>query len=144
MIHACRYCHLVTQSCLTCLQPHRLLACQALLSMEFSRQEYRNRLPFPPPGRNKVVLTPVPSHEDPVSTQELECHRLENLLANLDQTVPNLEPLSGHKEQPWRNPIGAAHKGSFPLKHHCAGQLWNLLGGGSQESGAQEAPPSSI
>jgi len=26
------------------------VACQALLSMEFSRQEYWNRLPFPPPG----------------------------------------------------------------------------------------------
>ena len=25
-------------------------SCQALLSMEFSRQEYRSRLPFPPPG----------------------------------------------------------------------------------------------
>jgi len=26
------------------------IACQALLSMEFSRQEYWNGLPFPPPG----------------------------------------------------------------------------------------------
>ena len=26
------------------------VACQALLSMEFSRQEYWSRLPFPPPG----------------------------------------------------------------------------------------------
>ena len=33
------------------LWPHRLyVACQAPLSMEFSRQEYRSGLPFPPPG----------------------------------------------------------------------------------------------
>ena len=40
-------CVLVTQSCLTfCdLMDHR--ACQALLSMEFSRQEYWSGLPFP-------------------------------------------------------------------------------------------------
>ena len=30
------------------LQPH--VACQASLSMEFSRQEYWNGLPFPSPG----------------------------------------------------------------------------------------------
>ena len=29
--------------------PHTV-ACQALLSMEFSRQKYCSRLPFPPPG----------------------------------------------------------------------------------------------
>ena len=32
------------------LRPHRLLACQALLSMGFSRQEYWRGLPFPSPG----------------------------------------------------------------------------------------------
>ena len=34
------------------LQPHGLaqLICQALLSMEFSRQEYWSGLPFPTPG----------------------------------------------------------------------------------------------
>ena len=32
------------------LQPHRLLARQALLSMGFSRQEYWRGLPFPSPG----------------------------------------------------------------------------------------------
>ena len=29
---------------------HLSAACQAPLSMEFSRQEYRSELPFPPPG----------------------------------------------------------------------------------------------
>ena len=37
------------QSCLT-LRPHRLQPHQASLSMEFSRQEYWNRLPFPTSG----------------------------------------------------------------------------------------------
>ena len=32
------------------LQHHGLVACQAPLSMEFSRQEYCNGLPFPTPG----------------------------------------------------------------------------------------------
>ena len=42
--------------CVTVLSRVRLfatpwiVACQAPLSMEFSRQEYWSRLPFPPPG----------------------------------------------------------------------------------------------
>ena len=32
------------------MRPHGLIACQAPLSMEFSRQEYWSRLPFPSPG----------------------------------------------------------------------------------------------
>ena len=40
---------LVTQSCLTLATP-RTVACQALLSMGFSRQEYWSGLPFPSPG----------------------------------------------------------------------------------------------
>ena len=39
----------VTQSCLTLATP-RTVACQAPLSIEFCRQEYWSRLPFPPPG----------------------------------------------------------------------------------------------
>ena len=39
---------LVIQSCLTLCDPWTA-ALQALLSMEFSRQEYWNRLPFPSP-----------------------------------------------------------------------------------------------
>ena len=35
-------------SCLTLLDP-QTVACQAPLSMEFSRQEYWGGLPFPPP-----------------------------------------------------------------------------------------------
>ena len=37
------------QSCLTLCDPWTV-ACQAPLSMEFSRQEYWSRLPFPTPG----------------------------------------------------------------------------------------------
>ena len=40
---------LVTQSCLTLSTPWTV-ACQALLSMEFPRQEYWSGLPFPSPG----------------------------------------------------------------------------------------------
>ena len=40
---------LVAQSCLT-LETPRTVALQALLSMEFSRQEYQRGLPFPSPG----------------------------------------------------------------------------------------------
>ena len=41
----------VAQSCPTLLQPHGLcVACQAPLSMGFSRQEYWSELPFPSPG----------------------------------------------------------------------------------------------
>ena len=40
---------LVAQSCPT-LRPPRTVAHQASLSMEFSRQEYWSRLPFPSPG----------------------------------------------------------------------------------------------
>ena len=41
--------HLVTKSCLTFLATWAK-ACQAALSMEFSRQEYWNELPFSSPG----------------------------------------------------------------------------------------------
>ena len=40
---------IVTQSCLTLAAPWTA-SCQAPLSMEFSRQEYWNGLPFPSPG----------------------------------------------------------------------------------------------
>ena len=40
---------LCAQSCSNLCNPCTL-ACQALLSMEFSRQEYWNGLPFPSPG----------------------------------------------------------------------------------------------
>ena len=40
---------LVTQSCLILCAPWTV-ACQAPLSMEFSRQEYWSGLPFPSPG----------------------------------------------------------------------------------------------
>ena len=40
---------LVTQSRLTLVTP-RTVACQAPLSMEFSRHEYWSGLPFPSPG----------------------------------------------------------------------------------------------
>ena len=40
---------LVTQFCLT-LCDHMTIACQASLSVEFSRQEYWSGLPFPSPG----------------------------------------------------------------------------------------------
>ena len=44
-------CYLVTQSYATPLQPLGLyLACQAPLSIGFSRQEYWSGLPFPSPG----------------------------------------------------------------------------------------------
>ena len=44
-------CCLVAESCLTLLQPHGLyVACQAPLSMEFSRQEYWGGFPFPSQG----------------------------------------------------------------------------------------------
>ena len=33
-----------------CVPSHLSLVCQAPLSMAFSRQKYRNGLPFPPPG----------------------------------------------------------------------------------------------
>ena len=43
---------LVAQSCLT-LQPHAwTVACQAPLSMEFSRTKYGSGLPFPSPGKS--------------------------------------------------------------------------------------------
>ena len=40
---------LVAESCLTLVIPWTV-ACQAPLSMGFSKQEYWNGLPFPPPG----------------------------------------------------------------------------------------------
>ena len=41
---------LVTQSCMTLCDPMDRVACQAPLSMGFSRQEYWSRLPFPSLG----------------------------------------------------------------------------------------------
>ena len=40
---------LIAKSCPTLVTPWTV-ACQALLSMEFSRQEYWSGLPFPSPG----------------------------------------------------------------------------------------------
>ena len=46
-LYVCVHSHLVSDS----LQPDELyVACQAPLSMGFSRKEYWSRLPFPPPG----------------------------------------------------------------------------------------------
>ena len=39
----------VAKSYLTLCDPVENVVCQALLSMEFSRQEHQNRLPFPSP-----------------------------------------------------------------------------------------------
>ena len=41
---------LVAQLCLTLCNLMEVVACQALLSVGFCRQEYWNGLPFPPPG----------------------------------------------------------------------------------------------
>ena len=42
------------------LQPHGLyVACQASLSMEFSRQEYLSGLPFPTPNQGIKLVSPV-------------------------------------------------------------------------------------
>ena len=43
-------CVLVIQSCPTLCDPMDWIACQAPLSMGFSRQEHWSGLPFPPPG----------------------------------------------------------------------------------------------
>ena len=43
------FCCLVTKSCLTLVTPWTV-ACQAPLSLEFSRQEYLSGLPFSSPG----------------------------------------------------------------------------------------------
>ena len=44
-------CHAkLLQSCLTLCDPMDYIACQAPLSMGFSRQEYWSGLPCPPPG----------------------------------------------------------------------------------------------
>ena len=43
-------CVLVTQSCPTLCDPMDWIACQAPLSMGFSRQEHWSGLPFPTPG----------------------------------------------------------------------------------------------
>ena len=40
---------LVAQPCPTLCDPMDYIACQAPLSMEFSKQEYWSGLPFPPP-----------------------------------------------------------------------------------------------
>ena len=45
-MHACS----VTESCLTLCDPMDYIAHQAPLPMEFSRQEYWSKLPFPTPG----------------------------------------------------------------------------------------------
>ena len=49
-IYLCGRGGLVTKSCLTLVAPWTVVACQAPLSMRFSRQEYWSGLPFPSPG----------------------------------------------------------------------------------------------
>ena len=46
---------LVAQSCPTLCNPMDYIACKFPLFMEFSRQEYWSRLPFPSPGFNPTV-----------------------------------------------------------------------------------------
>ena len=53
---------LVTQSWLTLCDPMDYIACQAPLSMEFSRQEYWNGLSFPSPNCNFIPLDNVSPH----------------------------------------------------------------------------------
>ena len=47
------------QLCLTLCNPVDYIACQAPLSMEFSRQEYQSGLLFPPPGDLLNPMSPV-------------------------------------------------------------------------------------
>ena len=50
------------------LWPPWTLACQALLSMEFSRQEYWSRSPFPPPkDLPDPEIKPTPSKSPPLA-----------------------------------------------------------------------------
>ena len=42
--------YLAVPGCSTCVKAKSVVACQASLSIEFSRQEYWNGLPCPPPG----------------------------------------------------------------------------------------------
>ena len=42
--------YLAVPGCSTCVRAKSVVACQASLSIEFSRQEYWNGLPCPPPG----------------------------------------------------------------------------------------------
>ena len=49
-IYLCGHGGLVTKSCLTLATPWTVVACQAPLSMRFSKQEYWSVLPFPSPG----------------------------------------------------------------------------------------------
>ena len=60
-MYACMH----AQSCLTlCLWPHGL-ACQALLSMGFSRQEHWSGLPFPSPGESSQLRDQTASLASP-------------------------------------------------------------------------------
>ena len=54
---------LVAQSCPTLCDPMDCTACQALLSMGFSRQGYWSGLPFPSPGdlTNPGIETGAPA-----------------------------------------------------------------------------------
>ena len=61
---------LVAQSCLTLCNPWTV-ACQAPLSLEFSRQEYWSGFPFPSPGN-----LPDPSIEPRVSCRSINLQKI--------------------------------------------------------------------
>ena len=78
---------LVAQSCPT-LRPHRL-ACQAPLSMEFSRQEYWSGLPFPSLGylRDHFLLQKIfPTHGS--NPRLLHCKQLLYHWASGESHIP--------------------------------------------------------
>ena len=62
MVDACVHAH--SLSCIQLFATPWTIACQASLPMEFSRQEYWNGLPFPPP---RDLLDPRIELKSPVS-----------------------------------------------------------------------------
>ena len=65
-MYVCRYVCVLSRAQL--FATPSIVACQALLSMGFSRQEYRSGLPFPSPG-----VLPDPGTE-PASGRQILCH----------------------------------------------------------------------
>ena len=98
----------VAQFCLTHCTP-RTVTCQALLSMGFSRQEYRSGLPFPSPGY------------------------LPNLNLGIKPSLPALQTNSLPSE-PLENPIfwNDHHKELVYIRHHIVTKTpfflrWEIL-----------------
>ena len=123
---------LVAKSCLTIATPW-IIACQALLSMELSRQEYWSGLPFPSPGDLPYPGIEPRSPAWQVDSLPTELWMKPNPLPNFEPGFPHLKSQGGLGRgtlgfPPPRRGSRTPHPSPTPPDSHpLCGHIWICL-----------------